>query len=96
MADTDLDQQQNDFIPALEKHRAQEEVKVGALRALVLERLRSGLWHTTNSDCFQGISRSCAILPEPDLENSKRWCTARGSAFYPYGRTIGDISLLDF
>jgi hypothetical protein len=73
-----------------------ESGKIEMLRALVLENLQGRLWHTTNSERFQGILRSGAILPEPDIEDSERWGTPQGSEFYPYVRTLGGVSLFDF
>jgi hypothetical protein len=58
--------------------------------------LRSGLWHTTNSDRFARIVAVGQILPEPDLPDSERWKTGGGVAHYPYVRSIGGVSLFDF
>jgi len=70
--------------------QVKETEKMEVLRALVLQKLQGGVWHTTNMNRFQGILRSSAILPEPEIPDSERW---RG---YPYVRTLGGVSLFDF
>ena len=44
----------------------------------------------------RGNSCEWRILPEPNLPDSKRWCTVGGSEHYPYVRFLGGISLFDF
>jgi hypothetical protein len=51
---------------------------------------------STNVSRFQGILRSAAILPDPEIPDSERWSTSLGSKWYPYVRTLGGISLFDF
>jgi hypothetical protein len=96
VAESDITQQQIDWMIARERRFAQEEERIGILRALVLEQLRGGLWHTTHPDRFKGIVLSKAILSEPDIPEKKRWNTSRGKDYYPYVRTIGGVSLFDF
>jgi hypothetical protein len=96
VADSDLTRQQIEWTIAMEKHRAYEAEKIDALRTLVLERLRGGLWHTTHPDRFERIGRSGAILPEPDIPDRERWKTSLGKKHYPYVRTLGGVSLFDF
>jgi len=66
------------------------------LLALVLEQLQGSVWHMTNSDRFQRILASGAILPEPEMPDCERWSTSQGSRWYPYVRTLGGVSLFDF
>jgi hypothetical protein len=76
--------------------QVKEAEKTEVLRALVLQKLKGGVWHTTNMNRFQGILRSSAILPEPEIPDRERWSTSRGSELYPYVRTLGGVSLFDF
>ena len=97
MADTRLTQQELEWVAAREKRLSEEAEKIGTLRALVLERLHGGLWHTTHPERFEGIVRSGAIRPEPDIPGDERWAAAAaGKEYYPYVRTIGGVSLFDF
>jgi hypothetical protein len=68
----------------------------GSLRKGVLQRLHGGLWHTTHPDRFAAILATGAILPEPGVPDSERWCTGGGKEHYPYVRTLGGVSLFDF
>lgn len=81
---------------AMEAQRREEAEKEEVLRALVLQKLQGGIWHTTSVSRFQGILRTAAILPEPDIPDSERWSTSQGSEWYPYVRTLGGVSLFDF
>jgi hypothetical protein len=83
-------------VGALEKSRREGADKMEALTTLALTRLRGSVWHTTNSDRLQGIVRSNAILPEPDIADTDRWSTSQGRTYYPYVRTLGGVSLFDF
>ena len=96
MADFQLTRQEIDEVLAIEHRRREETMTEEMLRAVVLQRLVGAVWHTTNSERFQGILRSGAILPEPDIPNTERWSTAQGSQWYPYVRTLGGVSLFDF
>jgi hypothetical protein len=96
MTDIELTQQEVDSVLAVEKRRSEEAEKMEVLGALVLQRLQGAVWHTTNSERFQGILRSGAILPEPDVPDTERWCTLKGREWYPYVRTLGGVSLFDF
>jgi hypothetical protein len=96
MADIELTQQEIDAVLAIEERRSEEAEKMEVLRALVMQRLQGAVWHTTNRERFQGIMRSGAILPEPDIRDTERWSTAQGSNWYPYVRTLGGVSLFDF
>jgi hypothetical protein len=58
--------------------------------------LHGRLWHTTHPDLFQEILKTGAIVPEPNIDNSKCWKTAEGLEHYPYVRTISGVSLFDF
>jgi hypothetical protein len=75
---------------------AAEAAREATLRERVLQQLHGGLWHTTSSDRFESILATGAILPEPNIPDSKRWCTGGGSEHYPYVRTLGGVSLFDF
>lgn len=88
--------QEMDAVLAIEKRRREAAEKEERLRALVLHRLIGGVWHTTNEERFQGILRSGAILPEPDIPDDGRWSAGQGSQWYPYVRTLGGVSLFDF
>jgi hypothetical protein len=70
--------------------QVKEAEKMEVLRALVLQKLQGGVWHTTNMNRFQGILRCSAILPEPEIPESERWLG------YSYVRTLGGVSLFDF
>ena len=96
MADFKLTQQEVDAVVAIEKRRSEEAQKEEVLRSLVLQRLQGAVWHTTNSERFQKILHSGAILPEPTIPDRDRWSTAMGSKWYPYTRTLGGVSLFDF
>ena len=65
-------------------------------RQLFHQVLAGGLWHVTSPDRFASILRDGAILPNPRIADSERWGTARGSAGYPYVRSISGVSLFDF
>ncbi|WP_157230851.1 hypothetical protein [Kiloniella laminariae] len=54
------------------------------------------LWHTTHPERFLGILKDGAIRPEPDIPDSERWNTRRGSALFPFVRSIEGVSLFDF
>jgi hypothetical protein len=96
MVDFKLTPQEVDAVVAIEKRRSEEAEKEEVLRSLVLQRLQGAVWHTTNSERFQGILHSGAILPEPPIPDRDRWSTAMGSKWYPYTRTLGGVSLFDF
>lgn len=96
MAHRELTRQEVEAVLAMEKRRRDEADKMEALTNLVLGRLQGSVWHTTNSDRFREIVRSGAILPEPDVKDAERWSTSQGSAYYPYVRTLGGVSLFDF
>jgi hypothetical protein len=96
MARKQLTQDALDAVNAMLKRRSDEGDKMGVLTARVLKRLRGSVWHTTNSERFQAIVCSGAILPEPDIKDSERWSTGLGSEHYPYVRTLGGVSLFDF
>jgi len=81
---------------AIKARRCAKVDALEALAAVVLRRLLGSVWHTTNSERFQGILHSEAILPEPIISDTARWSTSRGSKWYPYVRTLGGISLFDF
>ena len=66
------------------------------LREMVLSRLQGCVWHSTSADRFQGILKSGAILPEPDIPDMERYGTSQGRDWYPYVRTLGGVSLFDF
>jgi hypothetical protein len=95
MAD-ELTPQEIEAVLAIERRWSEEAEKMDELRELVLQKLRGGVWHTTNVSRFQGILRSAAILPDPEIPDSERWSTSLGSKWYPYVRTLGGISLFDF
>jgi hypothetical protein len=96
MTDFKLPKQEMDAVLAIEKRDSEEAANEEMLRALVLQRLQGAVWHTTNSDRFQRILSSGAILPEPNILDAERWSTGRGSQWYPYVRTLGGVSLFDF
>lgn len=75
------------------RHEAEAE---SDLAAVVLETLRGGVWHTTNSDRYKSILSEGAILPEPPIPDSDRWGTGLGTIGCPYVRSIGGVSLFDF
>jgi hypothetical protein len=85
--------QEIEVVLAMETRRREQAEKEEVLRALVLQKLQGGVWHTTNVGRFQGILRSAAILPEPEIPDSERWSTSQGSEWYPYARTLGGVSL---
>lgn len=91
-----------DHDPRMEWVRRREErfaeiaTNEALLRERVLQQLCGGLWHTTHPDRFKAILVSGAILPEPNIPDSGRWCTGGGSEHYPYARTLGGVSLFDF
>lgn len=58
--------------------------------------LLNRLWHSTTPERYKLILEAGAILPEPNIPNSSRWCTAQGEKHYPYVRTLGGVSLFDF
>jgi hypothetical protein len=64
--------------------------------AAILGELQGGLWHTTHPSRFQQILLQKAIVPEPNIPDEDRWCTASGPKNYPYVRTLGGVSLFDF
>ncbi|ATG88372.1 hypothetical protein [Methylomonas koyamae] len=58
--------------------------------------LLNRLWHSTTPERYKLILETGAILPEPNIPNSSRWCTSQGEKHYPYVRTLGGVSLFDF
>ena len=66
------------------------------LQKKFLSILGAELWHTTHPDRYASIVKDGAILPEPDLEDGKRWGTGNGPENYPFVRTLGGVSLFDF
>jgi hypothetical protein len=58
--------------------------------------LLNRLWHSTTPARYELILETGAILPEPDIPDASRYCTARGPKHYPYVRTLGGVSLFDF
>ena len=60
------------------------------------DRLHGKLWHTTNPDLFLMIMASGGLMPEPSIDNARRWMTSRGPKYYPFVRKIGGVSLFDF
>lgn len=92
----ELTRQEIEAALAMEAQRREEAEKEEVLRALVPHKLQGGVWHTTKVSRFQGILRSAAILPEPEIPDSERWSTSQGSEWYPYVRTLGGVSLFDF
>lgn len=58
--------------------------------------LLNGLWHTTSLERMNMILDCGSILPEPNIPDSERWCTANGEKNYPFARHLGGISLFDF
>ncbi len=81
---------------AREARFAKSAAKIESLQKLILPELRGGLWHTTHPDRFKAILAGGAILPEPDIPDSERYCTGGGKDHYPYARTLGGVSLFDF
>lgn len=65
-------------------------------RFMFPKQLLNGLWHTTNVRRFKKIIEYGAIIPEPDIPDSERWCTGRGRDHYPFVRILGGVSLFDF
>jgi hypothetical protein len=80
----------------VELQRRQDAEAESDLAAFVLETLRGGVWHTTNSERYKGILSEGAILPEPPIPDSNRWGTGLGTIGCPYVRSIGGVSLFDF
>ncbi|MDN5537352.1 hypothetical protein [Comamonas sp.] len=58
--------------------------------------LLNRLWHSTTPARYELIIETGAILPEPDIPDASRYCTAQGPKHYPYVRTLGGVSLFDF
>lgn len=58
--------------------------------------LLNGLWHSTTYERYEGIVKTGAILPEPDIPDAARWHTGAGAGHYPYVRMLGGVSLFDF
>lgn len=90
------DDQLVEWVRRREEQFAETAAKEASLRERVLQQLYGGLWHTTHPERFEAILASGGILPEPNLPDSKRWCTVGGSEHYPYVRFLGGISLFDF
>ena len=79
-----------------EEQFAATAAKETSMRDRVLQQLYGGLWHTTHPERFKGILESGAISPEPNIPDSKRWCTGGGAEHYPFTRSLGGVSLFDF
>ncbi len=60
------------------------------------DRLHGRLWHTTRPDRVPAIIETGALMAEPDIPNSERYCTGAGPKGYPFVRSIGGVSLFDF
>jgi hypothetical protein len=60
------------------------------------KQLLNGLWHTKNVSRFKKIIEYGAIIPEPNIPDSKRWYTSQGRKHYPFVRDLGGVSLFDF
>ncbi|SRR5579872_2325272 len=67
-----------------------------ALREHAFMELYGGVWHTTHEERFKNILQSGEILPEPNVPDSERWSTSAGKDAYPYARSIGGVSIVDF
>jgi hypothetical protein len=80
----------------VELQRRREAETESDLVSVLLSTLRGSVWHTTNSERYEGILSRGAILPEPPIPNSDRWGTGPGTIGCPYVRSIGGVSLFDF
>lgn len=58
--------------------------------------LLNRLWHSTTLAHYELILKTGAILPEPNIPDTSRYCTVQGQKHYPYVRSLGGISLFDF
>ena len=75
---------------------AENRIKKTGLRETLLKILDGGLWHTTCEGLCKLIIESGAILPNPDIPDSRRWNPKGGEERYPYVRKLGGVSLFDF
>lgn len=80
----------------VERQRRHDAEQDDDLAAVVLQTLRGGVWHTTDSERYKGILSAGAILPEPPIPDSDRWETGLGTIGCSYVRSIGGVSLFDF
>jgi len=80
----------------VELQRRYEVEAESDVAARVLETLRGGVWHTTNSNRYKAILSTGAILPEPPIPDCNRWGNGLGTIGCPYVRSIGGVSLFDF
>jgi hypothetical protein len=96
MIDPSDDEQFSKTVLEIERQRRQEVEAESDLAAVVLETLRGSVWHTTNSERYNGIVSKGAILPEPPIPDRDRWGTGVGTIGCPYVRSIGGVSLFDF
>ena len=91
-----LTRQDLEAVAEIERRRRDVADRKQAMADVLLPRLQGSVLHTTNQDRFSGILRSGAILPEPEIDDAERWSTLLGSAYHPYVRTLGGVSLFDF
>jgi hypothetical protein len=80
----------------VERQRRHDAERDDDLAAVVLQTLRGGVWHNSDSERYKGIISAGAILPEPPIPDSDRWGTGLGTIGCPYVRSIGGVSLFDF
>ncbi|MFZ4382108.1 MAG: hypothetical protein ACOYO0_09120 [Sandarakinorhabdus sp.] len=59
-------------------------------------RLHGRLWHTTSIERFCQILIYGGLIPNPPIEDAKRWKSSLGPDYYPFVRKIGGVSLFDF
>ena len=96
MIDPSHDEQFSRTVLEIELQRRQEAEAESDLAAVVLKALGGNVWHTTNSERYNGILLEGAILPEPPIPDRDRWGTGVGTIGCPYVRSIGGVSLFDF